>query len=106
MRYDRVMARLKDYEAENIEIVGDVPSNVSLSEQERHEVDRPPTPQRPRPGKKIDLFDVDSPRATGPSSLPTSPTTPKNEKVGLFLSDHFGLVVDIAPRAPERSAEL
>lgn len=104
MRYDRVMARLKDWRATGIDLFGQAPVDhmTELSDLEKVSLERPPTPPRPRAGPLPSpwaLFDDvigDSDAREGAfvlASMPDRPEMPPSSRGRLFLSDHFGLLV-------------
>ena len=97
MRYDRVMVKLEAWTTEQIRLVGDEPLNhlVKLTPMEEDWLLRPPTPKRPQPGcrKSID-FELDA----------TSTTEETSCSLGrLFLSDHFGLLTTLQPKADSKT---
>lgn len=114
MRYDRIVARLSSWRATGIQMFGHEPVDhlVELSPWELEHLERPPTPPRPRPNYRhapefsLEAFDMDSHRPSTPSQKTApqsstghaqSPETPPRRIPKFFLSDHFGLIVTLAP---------
>lgn len=102
MRYDRVMARLMNWQAESIAIFGNGPVDEfrQLSAWEREHAERPPTPPRPqlRP-RRSPTFELDEPSSDEIQSLgkQSGMRTPPRARSRFFLSDHFGLIATLAP---------
>jgi len=102
MRYDRIIARLQNWNATGIERVGHEPVDPGgLSSQEEQQLQRPPTPPRPSLKPRSPWAqEPEEPAARGePAGVPArGEETPPRRRGRLFLSDHFGLLATLAPR--------
>lgn len=106
MRYDRVMVRLAKWGAASIDMFGHqaVDDLVQLSPLEKEHAQRPPTPQRPvrRHREPLSWGQHSASASTGCAQMPAVSSaegehTPPRARSKFFLSDHFGLIVDLAP---------
>lgn len=98
MRYDRIITRLRSWDATGIERVGHEPVDPGvLSPMELQELERPPTPPRPSLKPRSGPWEAAEVRAPelGPAR---GEDTPPRKRGRLFLSDHFGLLATLAPR--------